>query len=236
MDGLSGGRLAWRDVDRLDNPMRVLVACEFSGVVRRAFRARGHDAWSCDLLPAEDGSEFHFQCDFRDVIGQTWDFVGYHFDCRVMANSGVRWLYTEEPVYASVAGRTSRYARKVRNEARWRELEQAAELFKTGLVDPRPGYVENSVMHCHAKTLIGREQDQTIQPWWFGEPSFKATCLWLRGIKPLVPTNKLRPPLKGTNAHKEWSKVHRASPGPNRWKERSRTLPGIGRAMAEQWG
>lgn len=197
--------------------MRILIACEFSGVVRSAFRARGHEAWSCDLLPAEDGSQFHFQCDFREIIDREWEFVGYHVDCRVMANSGVRWLY-EKP-------------------GRWQELNEAAKLFNVALSDSRPGYVENSVMHCHAKSRITRHQDQTIQPWWFGEPRFKATCLWLRGgLKPLVPTQKLTPPAKGSEAHKQWSAVHRAAPGPSRWKDRSRTLPGIARAMADQWG
>ncbi len=195
--------------------MRVLIACEFSGVVRNAFRARGHDAWSCDLLPAEDGSPFHIQDDFRNAIKSAWDFIGFHPDCRVMANSGVRWLDTKP-------GRRD-------------ELKTASELFRLCLNDPRPGYVENSVMHCHAKELIGREQTQTVQPWYFGEPFFKATCLWLRGIPELVPTNKLTPPAKGTPEHKAWSAVHRASPGPNRWKERSRTFPGLARAMAEQW-
>lgn len=197
--------------------MKVLIACEFSGTVRRAFRALGHDAWSCDLLPAEDGSEFHYQCDMREVVGMDWDFVGYHCDCRVMANSGVRWLY-EKP-------------------GRWDELKTAAAFFQTALDDKRPGYVENSVMHKHAKALISREQDQVIQPWHFGEPRFKATCLWLRGgIAPLEATNKLTPPERGTDEHKAWSAVHRASPGPNRWKERSRTFPGIAAAMAKQWG
>lgn len=200
--------------------MRVLVVCEFSGVVRDAFAARGHDAWSCDLLPSESPGN-HIQADFRKVAQESWDFVGYHYECRVMANSGVRWLYRGE---------------RVRNEPRWLELGQAADIFNLTIRDTRPGYAENSIMHCHAKKLIDREQDQVIQPWYFGEPHFKATCLWLRGVKPLVPTNRLTPPAKGTPEHKAWSGVHRASPGPSRWKERSRTLPGIAAAMAEQWG
>lgn len=196
--------------------MRVLIACEFSGVVRDAFRAQGHDAWSCDLIECERGPAWHIQDDFRNHLGYHWDFIGFHIDCRVMANSGVRWLDTKP--------------------GRREELKEATELFNLALRDPRPGYVENSIMHCHAKALIDREQDQVIQPWWFGEPKFKATCLWLRGgINPLVATNRLTPPKKGTAEHKAWSAVHRASPGPNRWKERSRTLPGIAKAMAEQW-
>ncbi len=199
--------------------MRVLIAFEQSGVVREAFRALGHDAWSCDLLPAGDGSPFHYQCDFRDASGMEWDWVGYHPDCRVMANSGVRWLDDQNKP-------TRRY-----------ELKEAAIIFNLCLSDPRPGYVENSIMHKHAKALIAREQDQTVQPWYFGDPFFKATCLWLRGgIQELRATNKLTPPERGTPEHKAWSMVHRATPGPKRAQIRARTFPGMAKAMAEQWG
>lgn len=194
--------------------MRILVACEFSGVVRDAFAALGHDAWSCDLLPSERPGN-HIQADFRAVMQESWDFVGYHYECRVMANSGVRWLYSKP--------------------GRWDELKEAAAIFNLTIRDPRPGYAENSVMHCHAKKLIDRKQDQVIQPWHFGEPHFKATCLWLRGVQALAPTNRLTPPAKGTPEHKAWSGVHRAPPGVNRWKQRSRTLSGIAKAMAQQW-
>lgn len=215
---------------------RVLIACEFSAVVREAFAALGHDAWSCDLLPSERGGK-HIQADFRSVIQESWDFVGYHYECRVMANSGVRWLYERVPVFATVLGRKARFTKRVRVESRWQELREAAEIFNLTIRDTRPGYAENSIMHCHAKALIDREQDQVIQPWWFGEPKFKGTCIWLRGGLPaLMPTNRLVPPAKGTPEHKAWSSVHRASPGPNRWKERSRTLPGIAAAFAAQWG
>lgn len=157
------------------------------------------------------------QCDFREALLKDWDFIGFHNDCRVMANSGVRWLYTKP--------------------GRWQELEAAAEQFKIALNDPRPGYVENSIMHKHAKNLIRREQDQVIQPWMFGEPFFKGTCLWLRGgIPNLTPTNVLKIPEKGTPEHKSWSMVHRAPPGPHRAADRARTFPGIASAMADQWG
>lgn len=215
--------------------MRVLIACEFSGVVREEFRKLGHDAWSCDLLPTEIEGQ-HIQADFRSVVQDSWDFVGYHYECRVMANSGVRWLYQGERVRASVLGRSMLFEKRVRNESRWLELDQAAEIFNLTLRDTRPGYAENSIMHCHAKKLIDREQDQVIQPWYFGEPYFKATCLWMRGIPLLRETNRLIPPVKGTPEYKAWSAVHRASPGPDRWKERSRTLPGIAAAFASQWG
>jgi hypothetical protein len=120
---------------------------------------------------------------------------------------------------------------------RWAELELAVEMFRLTISDPRPGYSENPVMHGHAKERLGRRQDQTVQPWWFGEPRFKATCLWLRGgIAPLVPTDRLKPPKSGTKRWRLWSAVHRASPGPERWKERSRTLPGVAAAIAARWG
>ena len=195
--------------------MKVLIACEFSGIVREAFRARGHDAWSCDLLDTEIPGQ-HIKGDFRSVIQDSWDFVGYHYECRVMANSGVRWLYEKT--------------------GRWEELDEACEIFNLTLRDTRLGYSENPIQHPHTKKRIDREQDQVIQPWWFGEPYFKATCLWLRDIEPLKPSNKLIPPKRGTEEYKKWSMVHRASPGPDRWKVRSRTFRGVSEAMANQWG
>lgn len=195
--------------------LRVLIACEFSGIVRDTFAALGHDAWSCDLLPSERSGN-HIQADFRSVVQDDWDVVGYHYECRVMANSGVRWLH-EKP-------------------GRWDELREACEIFNLTLRDPRPGWSENPVQHRHAKERIDREQDQVIQPWQFGEPYFKATCLWLRGgLNPLNPTSILERPKRGTDEHKKWSMVHRASPGPDRWRARSRTFEGIARAMASQW-
>ena len=194
--------------------MRVLIACEFSGIVRDAFAALGHDSWSCDLLPSERAGK-HIIGDFRSVMQESWDFVGYHYECRVMANSGVRWLYEKK--------------------GRWDELEEACAIFNLTIRDGRPGYSENPVQHKHTKQRIDRQQDQVIQPWWFGVPRFKATCLWLRGVGPLRPTNKLTPPEKGTEEHKQWSAIHREPPGPARWKNRSRTFPGIADAMAHQF-
>lgn len=207
--------------------MRILICCEFSGVVRDAFAARGHDAYSCDLLPSEKPGK-HIQADFRSVIQDSWDFVGYHYECKVMSNSGVRWFTTvpRKPKPGTLYG-----------EARKHALIEAADIFNITLRDTRPGYSENSVMHCHAKKLIDREQDQVIQPWYFGVPRFKATCLWFRGgVRPLVLTDILTPPAKGTLGHKIWSAVHRASPGENRWMDRSRTFKGVAKAFAEQWG
>ncbi|RIJ15979.1 hypothetical protein D1227_06290 [Henriciella mobilis] len=205
---------------------RVLIGCEFSGVVRRAFAARGHDAWSCDLLPAEDRSNRHITGDIRDVLDDGWDLIAvFHPPCTRLCNSGVRWLHTPPP------GRT--------RAEMWAELEEGADLFSAvwNADCPRVA-VENPVMHKHAKALIRNYAPpaQTVQPWWFGDPAFKATGLYLRGVDPLNPTDRLTPPKTGTDAHKAWSAVHRAPPGPDRWKIRSRTFEGIANAMADQWG
>lgn len=206
--------------------MRALIACEFTGAMRRAFRLKGHDAWSCDLLPALDPENgFHIVGDCREVIlKHEWDLIIAHPPCTFLCNSGVRWLYGGK-------GTT-------RDLARWREMEQGAAFFKWLLERPSCQYiaVENPIMHVYAKDIIGRGPDQIVQPWFFGDEAFKATGFWLRGLPILKPTNKLIPPKPGTQRHKAWSIVHRASPGPNRWAERSATYPGLAAACAEQWG
>lgn len=210
----------------LAKPLRVLIGCETSGVVRRAFSARGHDAWSCDLLPAEDGSNRHIRGDIRDVLNDGWDLLAvFHPPCTRLCNSGVRWLKVPPP------GRTL--------EDMWRELDEGADLFSAVWNAPVERVaVENPVMHRYAKERIRNYQPatQTVQPWWFGDEAFKATGLYLRGLPKLTPTNKLAPPAAGTAQHRAWSRVHRMSPGPDRWKERSRTFPGVAAAMAMQWG
>jgi hypothetical protein len=207
--------------------MRVLIACEFSGTVRRAFAARGHDAWSCDLLPAEDRSNHHITGDARDHLNDGWDLLMVaHPPCTRLCNSGVRWLTVPPP------GRTM--------EEMWAELEEGAALFSAFWNAPIPRVcVENPIMHRHAKARIVNYQKpaQTVQPWWFGEPVFKGTGLYLRGLPPLQPTAKLMPPEPGTPDHKAWSVIHRSTGwNPERWRERSRFFPGIAEAMATQWG
>jgi hypothetical protein len=126
---------------------------------------------------------------------------------------------------------------KRRNPSRWRELERACAFFN--MIRNRKCKricIENPIPHRYAVALIGANYDQLIQPWHFGEPYFKATCFWLKNLPPLVDTNRLTPPAKGTDEHKAWSMVHRASPGPKRSQQRSRTFQGIAEAMAEQWG
>lgn len=119
----------------------------------------------------------------------------------------------------------------------WAELDEASSFYlRLRASRIKRKALENPVMHKYARERIQPGARQVIQPWWFGDPAFKATGLELIDLPPLVPTNKLSPPMKGTEEHKRWSAVHRASPGPLRWKERSRTYPGIAEAMAEQWG
>lgn len=184
--------------------MRVLVACEYSGRVREAFRARGHDAWSCDLLPAEDGSAHHFQNAVENVLWQRWDLMVAHPPCTHLAVSGA-----------------AHFAEK-REDGRQQEAIDFF-LYLAGLPIPRIA-IENPV--C-IMSSVWREPDQIIQPWQFGHGETKATCLWLKGLPPLLPT-KIVPGRE--------PRVHRMPPSPDRWKERSRTYEGIAEAMAAQWG
>ena len=189
--------------------LRVLVACEFSGIVRRAFAARGHDAWSCDLLPSEDRSNKHIVGDARDLLEDGWDLLMVaHPPCTRLCNSGVRWLAERDL---------------------WSDLDEAAELFSAFWNAPIERIaVENPVMHGHAKSRIRNYAPpaQSVQPWQFGHGETKRTCLWLKGLPLLVPTKIV----SGREA-----RVHRMPPGPNRWRERSRFFSGIADAMAEQW-
>lgn len=185
--------------------MRVLIACEFSGVVRRAFRERGHDAWSCDLLPAEDGSLDHYQDSIFHVLAKTpwiWDLMIAHPPCTRLAVSGARWF-------------------KDKRE----EQEEALDFVRALMAAPIPRIcIENPISIISSRI---RKPDQIIQPWQFGHGETKATCLWLTGLPKLTPTNIV----EGREA-----RVHKMPPGPDRWKERSRTFEGIAAAMAEQWG
>lgn len=209
---------------------RVLIACEYSGIVRRAFTAAGFDAWSCDLLPAEDGSNHHYTGDVRDILHDGWDLlVVAHPPCTRLCNSGVRWLTTPPP------GKSL--------EQMWTELDEGADLFSTLWNAPVPRVAcENPVMHRHAKERIAnfRPATQSVQPWQYGEWETKRTCLWLRGLPPLEP---IYPTLADARAAMGLAddampiaRVHRMAPGDDRAKERSRFFPGIARAMAMQWG
>lgn len=204
--------------------MKVLIGCATSCVALDAFLARGHDAWQCDILPADEPTNRHIQDDIRNVLGRGWDLMVANPPCTRLCNSGVRWL-SKPP-----AGRTP--------EDMWRELDDGAALFSDCLNAPIARVaVENPVMHRYAKERIRNWiKPQIVQPWWFGDPAFKATGLYLRGLPPLTATDRLIPPLPVTDAHKAWSAIHRAPPGPDRWKIRSKTFPGMAMAWADQWG
>lgn len=223
-------------------PMRVLIACESSGRVRDAFIRAGHWAMSCDLLPTESPGP-HYQGDVRDVLEDGWDLMVAHPTCTRLTNSGVRWLI-EPPkklaVWQYPAAVVEAYDAMTRDERlafMWDELKKGAEFYKLLRDAPIPRKaIENPIMHCHARDLIQPGPRQVVQPWWFGDPAFKATGFELIGLPQLVATARLTPPKSGTAEHKAWSQVHLASPGPNRWRDRSRTYPGLAEAMARQWG
>jgi hypothetical protein len=183
--------------------LRVLIACEFSGTVRRAFRALGHDAWSCDLLPAEDGSVHHLQMDVLDVIDgpPIWGLLIAHPPCTHLAVSGARWF-----------------------RDKLREQVDALNFVRRLLDAPIPHIaLENpvSIISSHI-----RKPDQIIQPWQFGHGETKATCLWLKNLPKLTPTNIV----EGRE-----QRIHRMPPSADRWKERSKTYSGVAEAMAQQW-
>lgn len=195
--------------------MRVLVACEYSGRVREAFRKLGHDAWSCDLLPADDNSPYHIQGDVLEHLDEDWDLMIAHPPCTYLTNAGVSWLY--------------------KDVNRWGEMREGAAFFKTLLEAPIPKIaVENPIMHKYAVEIIGRRQDQVIQPWMFGHTEQKATCLWLKGLPKLEPTNNVKEEMMKLDP-KVRQRLHYLPPSKDRWKLRSETYQGIADAMAAQW-
>jgi site-specific DNA-cytosine methylase len=196
--------------------MKVLVACEFSGIVRDAFRRRGHEAYSCDLLPCEGDQYFHAQGDVLALLRGTWDktrssgkwfsedidLMIAHPPCTHLAVSGARWFKDKK-----------------------KEQKVALEFVRALLDAPIPRIaLENPISIISSKI---RKPDQIIQPWMFGHGETKATCLWLKGLPKLVPTNVV--------SGRE-NRVWKMPPSENRWKERSRTFKGIADAMADQWG
>jgi len=192
-----------------NNNMNVLVACEFSGVVRDEFRKRGHSAWSCDLLPCESSPLFHIQGDALQAIkdgrptdGAAWDLLIAHPPCTHLAVSGARWFKDKA-----------------------QEQAAALDFVRMLLAAPVP-YIalENPVSIISSRV---RKPDQIIQPWQFGHGETKATCLWLKNLPLLVPTN-----IVGGRV----ARIHKMPPSPNRSRERSRAYTGIADAMAEQWG
>ena len=198
--------------------MRVLVACEYSGRVRDAFRKLGHDAMSCDLLPSDsDIPGCHYQGDIFDLDLTQFDLMVAHPPCTYLSNSGVCHLH--------------------KDPSRWLKLFDGAEFFKRLLDAPIPMIaVENPIMHKYAKTLIGCEkQSQVVQPWMFGHMEQKATCLWLKGLPLLTPTDNVKEPMLDLPKNIR-ERLHYLPPSAERWKLRSTTYQGIADAMASQWG
>jgi hypothetical protein len=183
-----------------------LVAFERSGKTREALRKRGVDAWSCDLEPADDGSEFHIQGDARKSMREGGKLLIAHPPCTRLCNSGVRWLAERDL---------------------WADMKAAAELFRACLEAPfKHIAVENPTPHKYAVEVIGK-YDDAVQPWQFGHGETKRTCFWLRNLPPLLPTNVV----DGRNG-----RIWKLPPGPDRQRARSETFDGIAEAMADQWG
>lgn len=231
---------------------KVLIACEESQAVCIEFRKLGFEAYSCDLQDCSGGHpEWHIKGDIlkfltpRDsgygkkdginfttcdgsyhIIGAQWDMMIAHPPCTRLTNAGVRWL--KEPPKDKTLVEI------------WREFFEGVELYKALRNAPiQKIAIENPIMHCHAKEALGIIKRNVVQPWWFGDKLFKATGFELIGLDPLVESDKsLRAivPKPGTQEHKEWSVIHRMSPGQERAKLRSKTWPGIAKAIAEQWG
>ena len=191
--------------------MRVLIACEYSGTVREAFKARGHYAMSCDLLPTEQPGN-HYQGDVFDIINDGWDLMIAHPPCTDIAVSGAAWF--KEKI---ADGRQQAALDFVR-------LLMAADIPQIA--------IENPVSVISSKI---RKPDQIIQPWMFGHMEQKSTCLWLKGLPKLVETNNVKEEMM-LLPKKDRERIHYTPPGPNRWKIRSTTFKGIALAMASQWG
>lgn len=215
--------------------LRILVACETSGVGRRAFAALGHDVWSCDLLPAEDGSNRHIICDVRDgILTEGWDLLAVmHPPCTRLCRSGRRWL--------SGAGKWTE-PKSLPKGKTWDEMkaefEEGVSVFRACWEAPIERVaVENPEMHDLARDRMPADlpRPQIVQPYWFGDPAYKATGWYLRGLPELKPTNVLPEPERGSDEWKRWNRIHRMPPSPERARLRSRSFPGMMAAAAEQW-
>jgi len=192
--------------------MKVLVACEFSGVVRDAFSKRGHDAWSCDLLPTESEGK-HIQGDVLEILRADWDLMIAHPPCTYLAASGLHW--------------------NKRRPERAALTEEALDFVRALLNAPIPRVAVENPIGCISSRI--RKPDQIIQPWQFGNDASKATCLWLKGLPLLKPTNVLPGGRKTRRANQTASGQNNLPPTKDRWKLRSITYPGIAEAMADQW-
>lgn len=195
--------------------MKVLIACEFSGTVREAFKKLGHNAWSCDLIPSDIPGK-HIQGDVLEILNQDWDLMIAHPPCTYLSNSGVCWLK--------------------KDPSRKGKMIEGAKFFKQLLEAPIDKIcIENPIMHGYAKEIIGMSQSQVIQPWMFGHRERKATCLWLKGLPNLKPSKNVYNSMLKLPKNKQ-QRLHYLPPSEDRWKLRSTTYKGIAEAMAKQWG
>lgn len=215
--------------------MRVLIGCETSGIARRAFAALGHDTWSCDIEPAEDGSNRHIRCDIRDgILEDGWDLLAcLHPPCTRLCRSGRRWM--------SGPGKWTppRQLPRGRSWASMRdEFEEGVLVFTACWTAPILRVaIENPEMNDLARDRmpVDLPAPQIVQPFWFGEPAYKATGWYLRGLPELAETNRLPEPARHSAEWKAWNRVHRMPPGPERARLRARSFPGMMQAVAEQW-
>ena len=218
--------------------MRILIGCECSGVIRNAFRKLGHDAWSCDIKPAYDRSKYHIVADVLSVLNDGWDAGIFHPPCTRIANSGVLRLYVGSKKSGGL------------DPQKIKDMQAGAELFaKLWKAPMEKVCVENPIPHCHARKALTKlgvpEYTQLIQPFWFGDPESKSTCLWLRGFKRLNPTHSqqhdfyidhLPKPKRGKWNNQTDSGQNKLPPSAERAAIRATTYPGIALAMADQWG
>lgn len=194
---------------------RILVACEYSGVVRDAFTAVGWDAWSCDILPSDTPGQ-HIQDDVLKYLDHGWDMMIAHPPCTYLTNSGVCWLHKQPE--------------------RWALMREGAEFFRTLLNANIPKIcVENPIQHKYAKEIINKQYTQIVQPWMFGHPESKATCLWLKGLPKLSETTNVKKIMMGLPDNQR-QRLHYLPPSEDRGKLRSKTYQGVADAMAAQWG
>jgi hypothetical protein len=197
--------------------MKVLIGCESSGVIREAFRKRGHDAWSCDLLPADDHSRYHLQGNVLNYLNMGWDLLIIHPPCTYLSASGLHWNH--------------------RVDGRYQKTEEALNFVRKIMSAPIKRIAIENPVGCISTEI--RKPDQYIQPYEFGDDASKKTGLWLKNLPLLVPTAYCEPRI--VNGKKRWSNQtdsgqNRLGPSPDRWKLRSKTYQGIADAMADQWG
>lgn len=217
--------------------MRVLVACEYSGIVRDAFTRAGHDAVSCDLLPSESPDGAHYQGDVMEIINDGWDLMIGHPPCTYLTNSGAQWLWEEWTPEEKASGVDTPRSRRP-NRQRWADMQAGAAFF-TALWEAPIKHIalENPVMHRYGIEATGGRATQFVQPWQFGTPETKRTGLRLKNLPPLKPRDDASEVLAygKTLPDKVFQRCAYLPPSPTRWIERSRTFPGIATAMAEQW-